>query len=103
MLLDFGKATLVNHSIRELCAGCEGSVLGLQHHLEAALHSPWPVPDDWGKRLLDRLVVAGLRRASLVSVCRLQPSPPPPLPSPAESPSIIPRVPPSPTTPWKLP
>ncbi|KAG8334450.1 hypothetical protein J6590_090225 [Homalodisca vitripennis] len=44
-----------------------------------------------GKRLLARLVVASLRRASLVSVSPSQPPPPLPLPSPAvpaESPSI---------------
>ncbi|KAG8286360.1 hypothetical protein J6590_062178 [Homalodisca vitripennis] len=79
-----------------------------------------------GKRLLARLVVASLRRTSLVSVGPSQPPPPLPLPSPAvpaESPSIAAAepqspptlspgstadtavlcVPPGPTTPWTLP
>ncbi|KAG8307513.1 hypothetical protein J6590_018386 [Homalodisca vitripennis] len=121
------QTTLVNHYIRELCARCEGSVLldfnniGRRHFTRHGQHLTMG-----GKRLLARLVVANLRRASLVSVGPSQPPPPLPLPSPAapaESPSIAAAepqspptlspgstadtavlcVPPGPTTPWTLP
>ncbi|KAG8301817.1 hypothetical protein J6590_043423 [Homalodisca vitripennis] len=121
------QTTLVNHYIRELCARCEGSVLldfntiGRRHFTRHGQHLTMG-----GKRLLARLVVDGLRRASSVSVGRTQPPPSLPLPSsaaPAGSPSIataepqspptlspglttdtaVPCVPPSPTTPWTLP
>ncbi|KAG8315018.1 hypothetical protein J6590_079602 [Homalodisca vitripennis] len=121
------QTTLVNHYIRELCARCEGSVLldfntiGRRHFTRHGQHLTMG-----GKRLLARLVVANLRRASLVSVGPSQPPPPLPLPSPAapaESPSIAaaePQSPPTlspgstadtavlcvphgPTTPWTLP
>ncbi|KAG8243825.1 hypothetical protein J6590_036992 [Homalodisca vitripennis] len=86
------QTTLVNHYIRELCSRCEGSVLldfntiGRRHFTRHGQHLTMG-----GKRLLARLVVANLRRASLVSVGPSQPPPPLPLPSPAvpaESPSI---------------
>ncbi|KAG8267766.1 hypothetical protein J6590_043850 [Homalodisca vitripennis] len=121
------QTTLVNHYIRELCARCEGSVLldfntiGRRHFTRRGQHLTMG-----GKRLLARLVVANLRRASLVSVGPSQPPPPLSLPSPAapaESPSIAAAepqspptlppgstadtavlcVPPGPTTPWTLP
>ncbi|KAG8281561.1 hypothetical protein J6590_056123 [Homalodisca vitripennis] len=120
------QTTLVNHYIRELCARCEGSVLldfntiGRRHFTRHGQHLTMG-----GKRLLARLVVDGLRRASSVSVGRTQPPPSLPLPAPAApagSPSIataepqspptlspglttntaVPCVPPSPTTPWTL-
>ncbi|KAG8310104.1 hypothetical protein J6590_070200 [Homalodisca vitripennis] len=121
------QTTLVNHYIRDLCARCEGSVLldfntiGRRHFTHHGQHLTMG-----GKRLLARLVVANLRRASLVSVGPSQPPPLLPLPSPAapaESPSIAAAepqspptlspgstadtavlcVPPGPTTPWTLP
>ncbi|KAG8289819.1 hypothetical protein J6590_096721 [Homalodisca vitripennis] len=121
------QTTLVNHYIRGLCARCEGSVLldfntiGRRHFTRHGQHLTMG-----GKKLLARLVVANLRRASLVSVGPSQPPPPLPLQSPAapaESPSIAAAepqspltlspgstsdtavlcVPPGPTTPWTLP
>ncbi|KAG8267691.1 hypothetical protein J6590_046152 [Homalodisca vitripennis] len=119
------QTNLVNHYIRDLCARCEGSVLldtiGRRHFIRHGQHLTMG-----GKRLLARLVVDGLRRASSVSLGRTQPPPSLPLPSsaaPAGSPSIataepqspptlspglttdtaVPCVPPNPTTPWTLP
>ncbi|KAG8309088.1 hypothetical protein J6590_094322 [Homalodisca vitripennis] len=96
------QTNLVNHYIRELCARCEGSVLldfntiGRRHFTRHEQHLTMG-----GKRLLARLVVDGLRRASSVSVGRTQPPPSLSLPSsaaPAGSPSIATEEPQSPPT-----
>ncbi|KAG8241213.1 hypothetical protein J6590_091848 [Homalodisca vitripennis] len=94
------QTILVNHYIKELCSRCEGSELlnfitiGRRHFTHHGQHLTMG-----GKRLLARLVVDGLKTASLVSVGRTQPPPSLPLPSsaaPAGSPSIATAEPQSP-------
>ncbi|KAG8267020.1 hypothetical protein J6590_059803 [Homalodisca vitripennis] len=96
------QTTLVNHYIRELCARCVGSVvldfntIGRRHFTRHGQHLRMG-----GKQVLARLVVDGLKRASLVSIGRTQPPPSLPLPSsaaPAGSPSIATAEPQSPPT-----
>ncbi|KAG8271150.1 hypothetical protein J6590_069036 [Homalodisca vitripennis] len=93
------QTTLVNHYIRDLCAKCEGSVLldfntiGRRHFTRHGQHLTMG-----GKRLLARLVVDGLRRASSVSVGRTPSLPLPSPTAPAGSPSIATAEPQSPPT-----